>query len=95
MKKRIVILICLFSITLPVVPVWGQESNKQGQQLTAGVTKDLSLMTATALQNREEIISKYHLDMIDEARQKIDSLDTSNKEEWFKNYKAIQEEYIE
>lgn len=39
MKKRIAILICLFSITIPVVPVWGRESSELN--LTAGATKQI------------------------------------------------------
>ena len=44
-------------------------------------------------EDQADIISKYKLDKIDEALLKLNTLDKSNKEDWFKNYKAIQEEY--
>ena len=34
MKKRIVILVCLFAISFPVVPVWGHDyKNNIGKEL--------------------------------------------------------------
>ena len=39
MKKRIAILVCLFAVSFPVVPLWGQESSELN--LTAGATKQI------------------------------------------------------
>ena len=39
MKKRIAILVCLFAVSFPVVPIWGQESSELN--LTAGATKQI------------------------------------------------------
>ena len=98
MKKRLAILACLFAVSFPVVPVWGQDTNnnEQNDNLTAGVTKEIDLIIGDKnIEEQINIISKHQLDKIQEANVKIDMLDKSNKKEWFKNYKAIQEEYIE
>lgn len=93
MKKRIAILACLFSVVFPVVPLWGQE-NTTDLQGTAGISKDINnILAEISSQDAADIISKYQLDKIEEAQLKMAELDTSNKEEWFKNYKEIQEEY--
>ena len=93
MKKRIAILACLFSVVFPVVPLWGQE-NTTDLQGTAGISKDINnILAEISSQDVADIISKYQLDKIEEAQLKMAELDKSNKEEWFKNYKAIQEEY--
>ena len=39
MKKRLAILACLFAVSFPVVPIWGQESSELN--LTAGATKQI------------------------------------------------------
>ena len=94
MKKHIAILACLLAVFLPAVPVWGQEDSYKKCNLVSGVTKDMyTVMKEFMTEDQADIISKYQLDKIDEALLKINALDKSNKEEWFKNYKAIQEEY--
>ena len=94
MKKHIAILACLLAVFLPVVPVWGQENSYEKYDLVSGATKDMyTTMKEFMTEDQADIISKYQLDKIDEALLKINALDKSNKEEWFKNYKAIQEEY--
>lgn len=98
MKKRIAILICLFAVSLPVVPIWGQDTNnnEQNNNLTAGVTKEIDLIIGDKnIEEQIDIISKHQLDKIQEANVKIDALDKTDKNEWFKNYKAIQEEYVD
>ena len=45
-------------------------------------------------QDIADIVSKKQLDMIEEANLKINALDRSNIEEWFKNYKAVQEDRL-
>lgn len=93
MKKRIAILACLFSVVFLVVPLWGQE-NTTDLQGTAGISKDINnILAEISSQDAADIISKYQLDKIEEAQLKMAELDTSNKEEWFKKYKEIQEEY--
>lgn len=93
MKKRIAILACLFSVVFPVVPLWGQE-NTTDLQGTAGISKDINnILAEISSQEAADIILKYQLDKIEEAQLKMAELDTSNKEEWFKDYKEIQEEY--
>lgn len=93
MKKRIAILTCLFSVLFHVVPIWGQENNADLQG-TAGISKYINnILTEISSQDAADIISKYQLDKIEEAQLKMAELDTSNKEEWFKDYKEIQEEY--
>ncbi len=94
MKKHIAILACLLAVYLPVVPVWGQENSNLDNNLTAGITTNISTILKKSMsQDIADIVSKKQLDMIKEANLKINALDRSNIEEWFKNYKAIQEEY--
>ena len=94
MKKHIAILACLLAVYLPAVPVWGQENSNLENNLTAGITTNISTILKKSMsQDIADIISKKQLDMIEEANLKINALDRSNIEEWFKNYKAIQEEY--
>lgn len=94
MKKHIAILACLLAVFLPAVPVWGQEDSYEKCNLVSGVTKDMyTVMKEFMTEDQADIISKYQLDKIDEALLKLNALDKSNKEDWFKHYKAIQEEY--
>lgn len=79
-------------------PFGDQDTNnsKQNDNLTAGVTKEIDLIIGDKnIEEQINIISKHQLDKIQEANVKIDMLDKSNKKEWFKNYKAIQQEYVE
>ena len=94
MKKHIAILACLLAVFLPAVPIWGQENSNLDNNLTAGITTNISTILKKSMsQDIADIVSKKQLDMIEEANLKINALDRSNIEEWFKNYKAIQEEY--
>ena len=94
MKKHIAILACLLAVFLPAVPVLGQEDSYEKCNLVSGVTEDMyTVMKEFMTEDQADIISKYQLDKIDEALLKLNALDKSNKEDWFKNYKAIQEEY--
>lgn len=94
MKKRIAILACLFATALPVVPVWGQD-NKTDIQLTAGIFNDLKEMLSQSIssENMEKLLLEYEKNKCQEAIDKINLLDTSNKLSYFQNYKAIKEEY--
>lgn len=67
MKKRIAILICLFSITIPVVPVWGRESSELN--LTAGATKqidDILLNDISDFKDAESLANRIVYNNFDE-----------------------------
>lgn len=96
MKKRLAILACLFAVSFPVVPVWGQDSSILKDNLVAGITEEMNLVIEESISKAQiDIISKQQLDKIQEAVTKINALDTSNTKEWFKNYKEIEQEYSE
>lgn len=94
MKKRLAILACLFAVSFPVVPVWGQDSSILKDNLVAGVTEDMTFVIEESISKAQvDVISKRQLDKIQEAVTKINALDTSDTKEWFKNYKEIEQEY--
>lgn len=96
MKKRLAILACLFAVSFPVVPVWGQDSSILKENLVAGITEDMTLVIEESISKAQvDVISKRQLDKIQEAVTKINALDTSDTKEWFKNYKEIEREYSE
>lgn len=96
MKKRLAILACLFAVSFPVVPVWGQDNSILKDNLVAGVTEDMTLVIEESISKAQvDVISKRQLDKIQEAVTEINALDTSDTKEWFKNYKEIEREYSE
>lgn len=91
MKKHITLLLCLFAITATsVAPVMG--AGQTMDEPVAGVTENIfSIIENATVQVK--IISKKQTDMLNEALMKENLVDRSNTMEWFKNYKAVQEEY--
>ena len=88
MKKHITLFLCLFAITATsVAPIMGAEFNSKP---IAGITEDMYSLIGNAAD-----YAQLQQDKIDEAQKKIDSVDRNNTIEWFKNYRAIQNEYSE
>ena len=88
MKKHITLFLCLFAITATsVAPIMGAEFNSKP---IAGITEDMYSIIGNATD-----YAQLQQDKIEEAQQKIDSVDRNNTIEWFKNYRAIQNEYSE
>ena len=88
MKKHITLFLCLFAITATsVAPIRGAEFNSKP---IAGITEDMYSIIDNATD-----YAQLQQDKIEEAQQKIDSVDRNNTIEWFKNYRAIQNEYSE
>lgn len=88
MKKHITLFLCLFAITATsVAPIMGAEFNSKP---IAGITENMYSIIGNATD-----YAQLQQDKIEEAQQKIDSVDRNNTIEWFKNYRAIQNEYSE
>ena len=88
MKKHITLFLSLFAITATsVAPIMGAEFNSKP---IAGITENMYSIIGNATD-----YAQLQQDKIEEAQQKIDSVDRNNTIEWFKNYRAIQNEYSE